>query len=290
MAGDKITNVDTPTTSTDAATKGYVDSLFSCDQGGQSCTVGIGECQNSGINVCESNVAQCSVTAGIPTAEICDSLDNDCDGEVDEDVTTTFYEDGDGDGFGNLASFVEACLQPDGFVTDNSDCDDGQASVNPAQMEICDGLDNDCNGVTPDGVDEVWFSQPCDGVDTDSCNEGILECSAGAQTCSDTTSDNVEVCDSLDNDCDGSIDEGGVCLVCGNNEIDVGEDCDGTEFGAQTCASFGFNHGFLVCQVTCIIDSSLCSTCGNGVREGIEQCDDGNNDNTDDCKNTCLFQ
>jgi len=85
MTGDKITNVGTPTTSTDAATKGYVDSLFSCDGGGQSCTVGLGECQNSGINICMMESTQCSVSAGAPSTEICDTLDNDCDGTSDED-------------------------------------------------------------------------------------------------------------------------------------------------------------------------------------------------------------
>jgi len=59
--------------------------LFSCQNGGQSCTVGVGECENSGINVCMMGTSQCSASAEASSPEICDSLDNDCDGTSDED-------------------------------------------------------------------------------------------------------------------------------------------------------------------------------------------------------------
>src|SRR5206468_349818 len=61
----------------------------------------------------------------------CNAADDNCNGTIDEGVTTTFYADGDGDGFGNPASTVQACSVPSGYVTDNTDCDDTNAAIHP---------------------------------------------------------------------------------------------------------------------------------------------------------------
>jgi hypothetical protein len=61
-----------------------------------------------------------------------------------------FYPDDDGDGFGNPEEVVDACFAPPGHVEDGSDCDDADASVHPGATEICDGVDNDCDGVADD--------------------------------------------------------------------------------------------------------------------------------------------
>ena len=81
--------------------------------------------------------------------EICDQLDNDCDGQTDEDDAVdarTFYSDLDGDGFGDSSSAVRACERPDGTVSDDSDCDDGDDQVHPGAEEVCDAKDSDCDG------------------------------------------------------------------------------------------------------------------------------------------------
>ncbi|MFT5682451.1 MAG: hypothetical protein ACI8RZ_003369 [Myxococcota bacterium] len=80
--------------------------------------------------------------------EVCDSVDNDCDGDTDEDPTdsTTFYADGDGDGFGDPDNTIAACEAPTGFVLVVGDCDDGAAEVSPDAEEVCgDGVDNNCD-------------------------------------------------------------------------------------------------------------------------------------------------
>ncbi len=82
--------------------------------------------------------------------EVCDGIDNDCNGIIDVNDAVDavlYYQDGDGDGFGDDSRTVSACSQPPGFVTSGDDCDDDDASTNPAAEEICnDGADNNCNG------------------------------------------------------------------------------------------------------------------------------------------------
>lgn len=64
----------------------------------------------------------------------------------------TWYADGDGDTYGDAASTTMACSAPVGYVADNTDCDDSEAGVYPGAAEICDGLDNDCNGETDENL------------------------------------------------------------------------------------------------------------------------------------------
>ncbi len=84
---------------------------------------------------------------GPDLAEHCDHADNDCDGEIDEGVTTHYYADADADGYGDPESIFDDCALPAGYSANRADCDDADATVSPAATEICaDGLDNDCDG------------------------------------------------------------------------------------------------------------------------------------------------
>ena len=120
---------------------------------GTVCSVGVGVCETAGVRVCSADGLglECSATPGIPDVEVCDGLDNDCDGEVDELVTTTFFRDLDGDTFGDPSVTVHACTAPPGFVSDGNDCDDTNLNANPGTVEVCDGVDNDCDGVVDQG-------------------------------------------------------------------------------------------------------------------------------------------
>ena len=119
-----------------------VSSITQCTSPGAGytkTTLPLGDCDDSRASVNPN------------ATEVCDGLDNDCDGDIDEGVTSTFYADVDNDGYGDPTSFIQACSAPPGYVSDNSDCDDSRFAVNPGQTEIeGNGLDDDCNPSTPD--------------------------------------------------------------------------------------------------------------------------------------------
>ena len=139
-------------------------------------------------------------------AEVCDTFDNNCDGTgenganvADEGVTTTYYADVDQDEFGNPESTMEACDLPEGYVTDNTDCDDSEtgASVYPGNLsEEADPtgcyIDNDGDGFGDD--------DPAEGITTGT------DCDDSATGASNNPN-GVEICDGQNNDCDEETDE-----------------------------------------------------------------------------------
>jgi len=149
--------------------------------------------------------------------EVCDGVDNDCDGSIDEDTLSTFYADADGDGFGDPdAESVQACEAPEGYVPTATDCDDNNATVYPGAEEVCDTLDNDCDGEVDDGVTNEWYADADgDGFgDPDAPAEGCAEPTGHVHDATDCDDSEPtahpgaeEVCDEVDNDCDGDVDE-----------------------------------------------------------------------------------
>ncbi len=158
-----------------------------------------------------------------PTAtEVCNGRDDDCDGSTDEEVLETFYVDADGDGRGTDDTSVptlEACTLPaTGYARDRGDCDDTVSTIYRGAVDTCDAamLDEDCNGTPNDPPGGCACTsgdppRPCAGA------EGI--CAAGNEACiggmwgSCSVMATAESCNGLDDDCDGSVDDG-VRVTC----------------------------------------------------------------------------
>ena len=154
--------------------------------------------------------------------EVCDSIDNNCDGQVDEGVTIDFYLDNDGDGFGHESDVIQACEIPSGYAFNGTDCDDEEPSAFPGNPEICDGLDNDCNELTDDEDANLDLNTATSlYVDNDGDGFGdastlVLACSEGegqvlnGDDCNDGDAaihpEAQEICDGIDNDCDELLD------------------------------------------------------------------------------------
>ncbi len=84
---------------------------------------------------------------------------SDCAPNDPEITIPAWWRDDDGDGVGGGAGRVDSCEPPEGYVVETGDCDDADASVYPGAVELCDGLDNDCNGTVDDAEDtNPWYT------------------------------------------------------------------------------------------------------------------------------------
>jgi hypothetical protein len=206
--------------------------------------------------------------------EICDGFDNDCDTLVDEGVTPTWYPDDDLDGYGASAGGVAACTRPPGTVTSNTDCDDGNLLIHPNAPELCNGVDDDCDGQTDENLlIPLWFADDdADGFGSNDPNARTTSCTrpigyAGiAGDCDDadpnTYPNAQEICDGKDNDCDGTPDDG-TGVVAWYKDGDGDGYGDGQSTPKTTCAQ---PAGY-------VLDGSDCDDADAGINPGaVEVC------------------
>ncbi|MCB9528370.1 MAG: hypothetical protein H6701_08265 [Myxococcales bacterium] len=190
---------------------GIVDEGFGL---GEVCEVGVGVCARVGRRVCDDGGVACSAVAGAAGAETCDARDEDCDGRVDEDFPVGAA----------CAVGVGQCAAAGVFVCagGRAVCD---AVAGAARGERCNGLDDDCDGRLDEGT----------GLG-ERCTEGLGACAVdGVRVCGEggvavcpavPGAPGVEVCNGIDDDCDGIVDDG----------FDVGEAC---AVGGGACEARG---------------------------------------------------
>jgi hypothetical protein len=192
----------------------------------QECGTDVGEC-SFGVSVCGEDFRWGPCSEEITTGEeICNGLDDDCNGSIDESVLSTFYLDEDGDGFG-VGATMNTCTLPAGYATVAGDCDDDNDLVYPGAEELCNGRDDNCNGMPDEGLPSVTYYEDSDedgygtGAPITFCEDPGVEYATVDGDCNDTTAEvrpgGTEVCDTLDNDCSGGFDEGNVCACPGVN-------------------------------------------------------------------------
>lgn len=252
------------------------------------CAAGSTSCVNGGI-VCNQNTA--------PNVEICDNLDNDCDGTVDDNAQQVGNPCTTGQA-GVCSPGTKACTN--GMLVCNR-------NVNPSP-EVCDNLDNDCNGSVDDGAATV--GDACNTGLNGVCAAGTKVCTGGTISCSQTTQSSPEVCDGLDNDCNGAVDNGnpgggvmcstgqlGVCgpgttsctngaVVCNQNTQSSPEVCDGKD---NDCDGMIDDNAATVgdpCNTgvpgVCAAGTKICSngtiSCSQTTPSSAETCDGLDND------------
>jgi hypothetical protein len=252
---------------------------YNCDG-----STGYADDDGDGFAACE-DCDDSDASVNPDATERCNGVDDDCDGDIDEDDATdtiTWYADADGDGYGDAASTTLACDEPSGFTDDDSDCDDSDGGIHPAAAELCDGIDNDCDGLVDDDDASVsggatWYVD-ADADGFGNASYGTTACDQPAGYVADNTDcrdgdasafpGGVELCDGVDNDCDGSVDESAADAATWYADADGDGHGDGGVSTSACTAPSGY-----------VSDAADCDDGDAAVHpEAVELCDGIDND------------
>ena len=192
--------------------------------------------------------------------ELCNGIDDNCDGNVDEGATKTFYYDGDADGYGvnDPATNVTGCTPPTGFAELPGDCVDTNPNVNPGILEECNGLDDNCDGNVDEGVEVTLY------VDQDGDHYGVDDAMTNIDGCPSTLG-YAAVAGDCD-DADGQVNPG-MTEITGNT---VDENCDGIEAPCVVGAIECDNNVMRACDANGLWETP--QDCGNSICNTLYGC------------------
>ncbi len=273
--------VDPGTWYTDADGDGYGDpetATVTCEPGPDSVSTG-GDCADDDAEIHPE------------AAERCDEVDQDCDGTADDNPAdpSTWYADYDGDGFGDPGVETWDCTAPSGYVANATDCDDGEGTVNPDGSEVCDGVDQDCDGIVDDDAsDMALYYEDADGDGYGDADAWSWACDVPAgYTEDDSDCDDgddavypgaAETCDDVDEDCDGAIDESATDLSAWYRDSDR----DGYGDATVVERACDMPAGYVAAGTDCADDDREIHPAASEDCDGEDQnCDDVIDDDAD---------
>jgi len=165
---------------------------------GTDCCIGVGACAACGTVVCDDTqlATGCNAVPLSPAPELCNGIDDNCNGVIDEGYGVGLACE---NGLGACAMPGVQVCSADGLLIVCESAPLGQSST-----EVCDGIDNDCNGLTDEDFTEN--GEQC-GSSVGACLPGYWVCSGGVLVCDTPSPPSVEVCDGVDNDCNGIFDD-----------------------------------------------------------------------------------